>query len=306
VPATTTARGRDVRGILLLDKPRGITSNRALQRVKRLYGAAKAGHTGSLDPLATGMLPICLGAATRLGTFLLDAHKVYRVTARLGIATDTGDADGAITERRDAPRPSEPELRAALARFEGDIEQTPPMYSALKHDGVRLYKLARRGTVVARAPRRVSIRELKLERYAWPDAELLVRCSKGTYVRSLVVDIAAALGTIAHVAELRRLAVEPFDGEPMTTIEELESLAGSGGTSALDARLLPPERALPGWPEVLLSRDAAERLARGQAVAADPAWPQGRVMVYREPRELVAIGEVTPERRLAPRRVFAR
>ncbi len=305
MPATT-ARGRDVRGILLLDKPRGITSNRALQRVKRLYGAAKAGHTGSLDPLATGMLPICLGAATRLGTFLLDAQKVYRVTARLGIATDTGDADGAVTERRDAPRPTEPELRAALARFEGDIEQTPPMYSALKHGGVRLYRLARSGVVVPRAPRRVSIRELKLERYAWPDAELFVRCSKGTYIRSLVVDIAAALGTIAHVAELRRLAVDPFEGEPMTTLEELEALGAAGGTSALDARLLPADRALAAWPSVSLSAEAAERIAHGQAVAADPAWPEGRVRVYREPGELLAIGEVTADRRLAPQRVFPR
>lgn len=304
--SATTARGRDVRGILLLDKPRGITSNRALQRVKRLYGAAKAGHTGSLDPLATGMLPICFGAATRLGGFLLDARKTYRVTARLGVATDTGDADGAITQRRDAPQPTEPELRAALVQFEGDIEQTPPMYSALKHDGVRLYRLARSGAVVARAPRRVSIRELALEHYAWPDAELFVRCSKGTYVRSLVVDIAAALGTVAHVAELRRLAVEPFDVEPMTTLEALEALAASGGASALDARLLPADRALAGWPSVLLSSEAADRIAHGQAVAADPAWPLGRVKVYRDPGDLLAIGEVTADRRLAPQRVFAR
>jgi tRNA pseudouridine55 synthase len=303
--SATTARGRDVRGILLLDKPPGITSNRALQRVKRLYGAAKAGHTGSLDPLATGMLPICFGVATRLSAFLLDAGKTYRVTARLGVATDTGDADGVVTERRDAPRPSEPDVRAVLGRFEGDIEQTPPMYSALKHDGERLYRLARRGEVVPRAPRRVSIRELLLERYEWPDAELFVRCSKGTYVRSLVVDLAAALGTVAHVAELRRLAVEPFDGEPMTTLEGLESLAGAGGTSALDAHLLPADRALAGWPAVVLSGDAVERIAHGQAVAADPAWPLGRVKVYRERGELLAIGEVTPDRRLAPQRVFA-
>lgn len=304
--SATTARGRDVRGILLLDKPRGITSNRALQRVKRLYGAAKAGHTGSLDPLATGMLPICFGAATRLGGFLLDAGKTYRVTGRLGVATDTGDADGTVTEHRDGPRPTESELLAALARFRGDIDQTPPMYSALKRDGVRLYKLARSGTEVPRTPRRVSIHELRLERYAWPDAELFVRCSKGTYVRTLVGDLAAALGTVGHVTALRRLAVEPFDGEPMTTIETLETLAADGDTVALDARVLPADRALPGWPSVLLSADAAERIAHGQSVAADPAWPGGRVKVYGEPGELLAIAEVTPERRLAPQRVFAR
>ena len=304
--SATSARGRDLRGILLLDKPRGITSNRALQRVKRLYGAVKAGHSGSLDPLATGMLPICFGAATRLGGFLLAAGKAYRVTARFGVATDTGDADGTITERRDTAAPTEVQLRAALARFEGDIEQTPPMYSALKHAGVRLYRLARAGTEVPRAPRLVSIHALALERYQWPEAELFVHCSKGTYVRSLVVDLAAALGTVGLVAELRRLAVEPFDGEPMTTFEELEALAATGGTAALDARLLPPDRALPGWPSVLLSAEAAERIAHGQAVAADPAWPGGRVKVYREPGELLAIGEVTVDRRLAPQRVFAR
>src|SRR5215471_8949069 len=297
--SATTARGRDVRGILLLDKPRGITSNRALQRVKRLYGAAKAGHTGNLDPLATGMLPICFGVATRLGAFLLDAEKSYRVTARLGVATDTCDADGAVTERREAPRPSELELRAALKQFEGDIEQTPPMYSALKHDGERLYRLARRGEVVPRAARRVSIRELVLERYSWPDAEVFVRCSKGTYVRSLVVDLAAALGTVGHVAELRRLAVTPFDGEPMTTLDALESLAEAGGAGALDSRLLPADRALVGWPAVFLSADAVKRIAHGQPIAADPSWPLGRVKVYREAGELLAIGEVTPDRRLA-------
>jgi tRNA pseudouridine55 synthase len=305
VPATTT-RGRDVRGILLLDKPRGLTSNRVLQQVKRLYGAAKAGHTGSLDPLATGMLPICFGAATRLGGFLLDAEKAYRVTARFGIATETADADGAVTERLDEPRPTTGALHDVLGRFRGEIDQVPPMYSALKQGGKRLYELARRGVVVEREPRRVTIFELALERYEWPDAQIYVRCSKGTYVRSLVVDLAAALGTVAHVAELRRVAVEPFGGEPMVTVEELEALVASGGTDALDARLLPPDRALTGWPEVMLSSEAAERLAHGQAVAADPAWPSGRVKVYREPRELLAIGEITPDRRLAPHRVFGR
>ena len=305
MPATPT-RGRDVRGILLLDKPSGLTSNRALQQVKRLYGAAKAGHTGSLDPLATGMLPICFGSATRLGGFLLDAQKAYRVIARFGVATDTADADGPVTERRDAPQPSAAAFEEALARFRGEIEQVPPMYSALKQGGKRLYELARKGVVVEREARRVTIVELVLERLAWPDAELYVRCSKGTYVRSLVVDLAAALGTVAHVAALRRVGVEPFDGEPMVTVEELEALAASGGTSALDALLLPPDRVLTGWPEVLLSGEAAERLAHGQAVAADPGWPLGRVKIYREPRELLAIGEVTPDRRLAPSRVFAR
>jgi tRNA pseudouridine55 synthase len=305
VPATST-RGRDVRGILLLDKPGGITSNRALQRVKRLYGAAKAGHTGSLDPLATGMLPICFGAATRLGGFLLDAEKDYRVTARFGAATDTADADGAVIERRDEPRPTEAALQEVLDRFRGEIEQVPPMYSALKHDGKRLYQLARSGIVVEREPRRVTILELVLERYEWPDAVLRVRCSKGTYVRALVVDIASALDMVAHVAELRRLGVEPFSGEAMTTLEALEVHAQAHGTAGLDGLLLSADRALADWPAVVLPAAAAARIEHGQAVAAEEGWPVGRVKVYREPREFLAIGEVTPDRRLAPQRVFSR
>ena len=304
MPATTT-RGRDVRGILLLDKARGLTSNRALQQVKRLYGAAKAGHTGSLDPLATGMLPICFGSATRLGAFLLEAGKAYRVTARFGVATDTADADGAVTERRDEPRPSAAAVGEALAGFRGEIDQVPPMYSALKQGGRRLYELARSGIVVAREARRVTIFELALERYRWPDAELYVRCSKGTYVRSLVVDLAAALGTVGHVAELRRVAVEPFGGEPMVTVEQLDAVAESSGTAGLDALLLPADRALVDWPRVVVSAEAAARIQHGQEIAAEDPWPLGRVKIYREPQEFLAIGEVTAERRLAPRRVFS-
>jgi len=299
-------RGRDVRGVLLLDKPRGLTSNRALQRVKRLYDASKAGHTGSLDPLATGMLPICFGAATRLGGFLLDAHKSYRVIACLGTATDTADADGTVIEQRSSPVPTEAEVRAALPRFVGEIEQVPPMYSALKRDGVPLYRLARRGVTVERAARRVTIHALTLERYAWPELELSVRCSKGTYVRTLVVDIAAALGTLAHVRELRRCSVDPFTAEQMTSLDTLEELAANDEREALDRLLLPADSALPDWPAAVLGPDAADRLSHGQAVAADPAWAVGRIKVYREPRDLLAIAEVTPDGRLVPQRVFPR
>jgi tRNA pseudouridine55 synthase len=297
-------RGRDVRGVLLLDKPRGLTSNHALQRVKRIYDAAKAGHTGSLDPLATGMLPICFGTATKLGAFLLDAGKAYRVTAHLGVATDTDDADGVVTERREGPPPPESAVRTALARFVGEIEQVPPMYSALKRDGVPLYRLARRGLTVEREARRITIDALVLERYAWPDLELSVRCSKGTYVRTLVVDVAAALGTLGHVRELRRTSVEPFAAEPMVSLGALEDLAVSGDREALDRLLLPPDSALVGWPEIVLGPDAAGRIAHGQAVAADPAWPVGRARVYREPHELLGLAEVTLDGRLVPKRVF--
>jgi tRNA pseudouridine55 synthase len=298
-------RGRDVRGILLLDKPRGMTSNRALQRVKRIYRAAKAGHTGSLDPLATGMLPICFGAATRLGGYLLDAGKEYRVTAQLGVATDSGDADGAVTERRaGGAAPTEQAVREVLARFVGEIAQVPPMYSALKHDGVRLYHLARQGITVPRAERRVTIHGIDLMRYEWPELELTLRCSKCTYVRTLVVDIAAALGTIGHVLALRRLAVDPFGDAPLATLEQLEAMEAAGGTEALDRLLLPADRALAAWARVAIAPDAAARLMHGQSVEADSAWPVGRVRIYSQAGTFIAIGEVTADHRLVPRRVF--
>jgi tRNA pseudouridine55 synthase len=297
-------RGRDVRGILLLDKPRGMTSNRALQRVKRIYRAAKAGHTGSLDPLATGMLPICFGAATRLGGYLLEAGKEYRVTAELGVATDSGDADGAVTERRAGPAPPERAVCEVLPRFVGEIAQIPPMYSALKHDGVRLYRLARQGITVPRAERRVTIHAIELVRYEWPELELTLRCSKGTYVRTLVTDVAAALGTVGHVLALRRLTVEPFGDVPLTTLEQLESTEASGGTDALDRLLLPADRALAGWASVAIAPAAAHRLTHGQSVEADSAWPVGRVRVYADAGRFIAVAEVTEDRRLVPHRVF--
>jgi tRNA pseudouridine55 synthase len=291
---------------LLLDKPGGLSSNHALQRVKRIYQAAKAGHTGSLDPLATGMLPICFGSATRLSGYLLDARKVYRVSAALGIATTTGDAEGAVIADRSAePAADAARVAATLRQFVGEIEQVPPMYSALKRDGVPLYRLARQGVEVAREPRRVVIEELTLEAYRWPDLTLVVRCSKGTYIRTLVEDIAVALGTVGHVAALRRLAVGPFAEGQMHSLDALETSA-AGGIAALDALLLPPDQALQGWPVVRLARAAAERLGHGQALPADPAWPAGAVAVYTEPNEFVAIATVTADGQLLPERVFLR
>ena len=293
-------------GLLLLDKPSGMSSNRALQRAKRLFAAAKAGHAGSLDPLATGMLPVFFGAATRLAAFMLEARKSYRVTATLGSATTTGDAEGeTIEERRDVPPPALDVIAAAVDRFVGEIEQVPPMYSALKRDGVPLYRLARSGIEVERAPRRVTIEELTIERYDWPELTLHVRCSKGTYVRTLVEDVARAAGTLGHVAALRRLSVSPFREGGMRTFAEIET-AAAGGAAALDALLLPPEEALEGWPSAHLGRAEAAKVAHGQAVAADPALPCGHVKVYADSGRLIAIGLVTEDRTLAPMRVFLR
>ncbi len=296
-------RGRAVRGILLLDKPAGETSNRALQRAKRLFQAAKAGHTGSLDPLATGMLPICFGAATRLAEYLLDASKTYAVTATLGVATDTGDADGQVSARSDAPPPPDFDLRTALESFMGESEQTPPMYSALKRDGKRLYDLARQGIVIEREPRRVRIDAIALEHYAWPVCRFTVMCSKGTYVRSLVMDLAERLGTVGHVAALRRLAVEPFDSADMVGFEQLE-LDAAQGTAALDRRLIPPERALAGWPAVALEPSAAARLRHGQSLTAAVDWPTGLVRIDEHGSGFVGIGEVSADGRLAPRKML--
>lgn len=296
------AKGRPLNGILLLDKPPGPTSNQALQRVKRLFRAAKAGHTGSLDPLATGMLPICFGAATKLAGYLLDARKTYTVTAELGAATDTGDADGTVIERS-GEQPGRERLEAALAGFVGEIEQTPPMYSALKRDGKRLYELARQGVVVDRTNRRVRIFRAELEAYAWPHCRFTVTCSKGTYVRTLVTDLAEAAGTLGHVAELRRVAVEPFDARQMVGPDELEATAEHGGAAALDEMLLPADSALAGWPRIVLDPARSAGLARGQSVPAEPGWPRGLARVE-DAGGFVGIGEVLAEGVLAPRRLL--
>jgi tRNA pseudouridine55 synthase len=297
---------RDVFGLLLLDKPLGLSSNRALQRVKRLFGAAKAGHAGSLDPLATGMLPIFFGAATRLANYMLEARKVYVVTATLGTSTTTGDAEGAPTEdRSDEPPPSAARVASAVAGFVGEIEQIPPMYSALKRDGVPLYRLARAGVEVERSPRKVVVEALSVDRYEWPALTLTVRCSKGTYVRTLVEDLARAAGTLGHVARLRRLAVDPFEEQGMRSIETLEA-AATEGTAALDRLLLPADAALPGWPSVSLPADDAKKLARGQAIRLAAASARGQVKVYTESGQLIGIGVVTDDDRLTPTRVFIR
>jgi tRNA pseudouridine55 synthase len=293
-------------GLLLLDKPLGMSSNRALQRAKRIFAAAKAGHTGSLDPLATGMLPIFFGAATRLAAYMLEASKTYRVVATLGSATTTGDAEGeTIEDRGSQTPPALAAIEAAVSRFVGETEQVPPMYSALKRDGVPLYRLARSGVEVERAPRRVVIETLEIERYEWPALHLRVRCSKGTYVRTLVEDLAKAAGTLGHVAALRRLAVGPFTEGELRTFEDLEG-AVTEGTARLDGLLLPADAALEGWSSALVPSNDAARLARGQSVTANAEVPCGRVKIYAESGRFIAIGVVTAERLLTPTRVFIR
>ncbi len=270
--------GRDVTGILLLDKPLGLTSNDALQRIKRLYRAAKAGHTGSLDPLATGLLPVCLGAATKFSAFLLDADKRYRVRVRLGVTTTTADAEGAVVETRPVVGVDEARVRAVLEQFLGLIDQLPPMYSAIKQGGERLYKLARQGVEVERATRPIHIFSLDLLACEWPEIELDVHCSKGTYVRTLAEDIGRELGCGGHVSRLRRTGVGPYAENVVEfiTLDQVRDLADQEGAAArLDALLLPLDSALGHWPAVRLSADAAFYLQQGQAVLVPPGPDRG-------------------------------
>ena len=293
--------GRNVDGILILDKDRGISSNKALQQVRNLFRARKAGHCGSLDPLATGVLPICLGQATRFADYLLGADKRYRATCRLGVVTTTGDAEGEVLARKPVAV-TRAEVEAGLAGFRGPIEQVPPMYSALKHEGRRLYELAREGKTVERAARRVEIYALELESFAQDEMILDVRCSKGTYIRTLAEDIGAALGCGAHLAALRRRAVTPFDERDAIDFAALEALARSA-PAELDGRLLPVAAALEGFPEL--------RLAAGQATATRHGQPQaglgeraGLVRLYAEDGEFIGLGEVGEDGVLRPKRLL--
>lgn len=299
---------RAVDGLLLLDKPSGMTSNAALQRVKWLFRARKAGHTGSLDPLASGMLPICFGEATKFAGYLLNADKTYRVRARFGIRTDTGDAEGAVVQEHVRAEIQPAELEAAVASLRGPIQQVPPMYSALKQDGQRLYALARAGREVRREARAVEIHEFSVGDFDPLTPEFRVRCSKGTYVRTLIEDLAARLGTVAHVIALRRTAVEPFSGEAMITLDGVAAAAGPGpepDLNALDALLRPLEAVLPNWPAVELDVSSALRVSHGGPVAAPSGLPVGPVRLYAPGARFLGVGERRPDGLLAPRRLVA-
>jgi tRNA pseudouridine55 synthase len=291
---------REVHGILLLDKRGGVSSNRALQEARVLYRALSGGHTGSLDPLATGLLPLCFGEATKFGGHLLDADKRYQVVAQLGTRTDTGDRDGTVIETKPVPAFDDAALEAALQTLRGSIQQVPPMHSALKRDGVPLYQLARRGEVVERAPRRVTIHGFTLVSRDGDRLTFDVHCSKGTYVRTLVEDLAAALGTVGHVAELRRSTVGPFGPDGLVTLEALSVLVGD--FAALDAKLLPMDAGLKGWPEVQLGSDAAGFIGHGNPVQVGKG-PLGTVRIY-GPRGFLGLGERDQAGVLTPKRLI--
>ncbi len=292
-----------VDGLLLLNKPSGMTSNRALQVVRRLLNARKAGHTGSLDPAATGMLPLCFGEATKVCAYLLNADKSYRVTARLGSATDTGDADGQETETAEVPEMDAQAWNEILQGFCGESTQIPPMYSALKKDGKRLYELARKGETVKREPRPIRIDEIKLLEFAGTRLVFRVSCSKGTYIRVLVEDIARKAGTVAHTASLHRESVGDFESANMLDMAAVEALAEKGA-EPLRSKLLPADVALANMPAVSINAEGAQRFCSGQAVVVDVGEEEGLARVYEADKRFLGVGELSGDGQLAPRRVF--
>lgn len=292
--------GKVINGIVLLDKPSGITSNRALQTVRRMFDARKGGHTGSLDPFATGMLPLCFGEASKTAAFMIDSDKSYRAIARLGITTDSGDVDGQVISESAVPELSAEQVSEVFSQFVGEIEQVPPMYSALKHEGQPLYKLARQGKTVERKPRKVVIHDLRLISLDVPFLEFEVACSKGTYIRTLAEDIAKALGSCAHLAELRRLHVEPFDAGGMVTMEQLEASAESG---QLDQHLLPLDAGLPDWPVIRLDSQDSAGFYHGRILKVENQ-ATGWVRVYGPDDLAIGLAESTSDGLLKPKRVF--
>lgn len=296
-------RGLPVNGVLLLDKPKGVSSNHALQRVRRLFQAQKAGHTGTLDPMATGLLPICLGEATKFSSHLLEADKVYRTRVELGVITDTGDAEGSVIEQHEVPSLSVDDVEAVLTRFRGEIDQVPPMYSALKHNGKKLYELAREGKHVERAARRVSVYDARLLSFDKTAFELEVSCSKGTYIRTLAEDIGQALGCGAHISQLRRLKTGPFLADAMWTLEALEALADQ---AALEAELMPMDVLVDHLPSLTVDETAHARLAHGQpaTLTTGTLAPDDLARLYYA-ETFIGLGVVKGAQEVAPKRLLS-
>jgi tRNA pseudouridine55 synthase len=291
---------------VILDKPKGESSNRALQQVKRLFNANKAGHTGSLDPLATGVLPLCLGEATKISQFLLESDKKYRVRIKLGIRTSTGDAEGEIIQQSDDVSVTTDKLNKALQGFRGPIEQVPPMYSAIKQNGVPLYKLARQGKEVERASRKVLIYSNELLEFDGSELEIDVHCSKGTYIRTLADDLGTVLGCGAHVAELRRTQAGVFTEAESVTLDHLQSISEVGEEddySGIDEYLIEMDEAISDLPEVILPDVSAGFIKQGQAVLVRHLPEQGLVRLY-QGDQFIGIGSILDDGRVAPRRMI--
>ena len=296
-------RGRDIHGVFLLDKPQGMSSNDIMQKVKRIFQANKAGHTGALDPLATGMLPICLGEATKFSQFLLDADKRYLVTAKLGERTDTSDAEGQIFDTREV-NVKTPEILTALEQFRGDILQVPTMFSALKHNGKPLYEYARQGITVEREARPITIFELNFIEYNAPYLTLEVHCSKGTYIRTLVDDLGEALGCGAHVTMLRRTAVADYPTEKMLDWHALQSLAEQQDLALLDALLLPMDTAVAKLPALTLNESQTQGIGFGQRIKFDnPNRLQGQVRLFSHENRFLGVAVIDENNVIRPQRL---
>lgn len=290
-------------GILLLDKPIGLTSNEALQVVKKLFGATKAGHTGSLDPIASGMLPLCFGEATKFSQFLLESDKQYFVTAKLGEVTPSGDGETAVIETRAVQKISAKNFEEILSKFRGKTSQVPPMYSAIKFKGQPLYKLIRQGIEVVRNPREINIYKLQLLGFNNNFAEFYIHCSKGTYVRTLIVDIGESLECGAYVSALRRLAVGHYQQSQMISLDKLRELAAKNKGEELVKLLLPIETMLVGMPEVVLTHDMVYYAASGQSVFIPDASKTGWVKLKNKNGKFLGVGEVVSDGKVIPRKM---
>jgi|TARA_B100001750_G_C15475418_1_gene582195 tRNA pseudouridine55 synthase len=296
-------RGRSINGIVILDKATGLSSNAALQQVKKLYEANKAGHTGSLDPLATGVLPLCLGEATKVSQFLLNSDKRYRTKIKLGVRTDSGDKTGKVIQSIADFSVSEAGIEKELDAFRGEIEQLPPMHSALKVDGVPLYKMARKGIEIRREKRKVTIYEINLLNIVEDVIELDITCSKGTYIRTIADDLGQALGCGANIIELRRIEAGVFREEDCKDLEALSELKVQGGLEVIDEQLIPMDQAIAELPEVNLPSVTASHLKNGQAVIVRHLPEEGLVRLYEE-EQFIGIGCIDDDGKVAPRRLI--
>ncbi|MBL1294537.1 MAG: tRNA pseudouridine(55) synthase TruB [Thiotrichales bacterium] len=295
---------RAVHGILLLDKPKGISSNTALQHVKRLFNARKAGHTGSLDPMATGMLPLCFGEATKVSQYLIDCDKRYRASMRLGITTTTGDAEGNVVTESVVPDIDQGKIEQVLARFRGDIEQIPPMFSALKQNGKRLYKLAVKGIEVERPPRDVTIHQLDFCGYQNQVIDIDVHCSKGTYIRTLAEDIGQQLGCGAHLVALRRYAVGNYTNRQPLTLDDLELAQQEGDYAQLDGHLLPLDSGLNYLSRLDLNDQDAIKVRNGLRIDISEEFAGKLIRLYSPSEGFFGLGERRLDGKLASRRIF--
>ena len=291
---------RNISGVILLDKPLGFSSNQALQKVKWLYQAAKAGHTGTLDPLATGLLPICLGEATKFAQYVTDANKTYIATLKLGVTTTTGDAEGEVLVTAPVNVTSD-QFSAACQQFLGEISQVPPMYSALKHEGKALYEYARAGMDIERQARQVTIQSIQVDIFAEDTAQITVSCSKGTYIRTLAEDIGAVLGCGAHLTALQRIETAGYLMEQAVTIAQLEAMT----SDAREALLLPVDSAILHLPKIILSDDAAHFMLQGQAIWQSGIIPRGDLRLYNEKNQFLGLGCQQDDGKIAPKRLIA-